>query len=57
MRQEQSRRIVDRFFAWCDGLVDYALDDTPLAKAIGYARTSGTRSGAFSSFAASCFAT
>ena len=30
MRQEQSRRIVDRFFAWCDGLVDYALDDTPL---------------------------
>jgi transposase len=38
IRQEQARPIVDRFFAWCDGLVDYALDDTPLAKAIGYAR-------------------
>src|SRR5713101_2449504 len=38
VRQEQARPIVDRFFAWCDGVVDYALDDTPLAKAIGYAR-------------------
>ena len=38
VRQEQSRPIVDRFFTWCDGLVASALDDTPLAKAIGYAR-------------------
>ncbi len=38
IRQERARPIVDRFFTWCDGLVDYALDDTPLAKAIGYAR-------------------
>ena len=38
VRQEQSRPIVDRFFAWCDGLVDRVLDETPLAKAIGYAR-------------------
>jgi len=37
-RQEKSRPIVDRFFSWCDGLVDVVLDDTPLAKAIGYAR-------------------
>jgi hypothetical protein len=36
--QEQSRPIVDRFFAWCDGLVDRVLDETALAKAIGYAR-------------------
>lgn len=38
VRQEQSRPLVDRFFAWCDGLVDRVLDETPLAKAIGYAR-------------------
>ncbi len=38
VRQAESRPIVDRFFAWCDGLVDDALDDTPLARAIGYAR-------------------
>jgi hypothetical protein len=28
---------VARFFDWCEGLRDQALDDTPLAKAIGYA--------------------
>jgi transposase len=38
VRQEQSRPIVERFFAWCDGLIDQVLDETPLAKAIGYAR-------------------
>jgi transposase len=38
IRQEQSRPIVERFFAWCDGLVDRVLDESPLAKAIGYAR-------------------
>ena len=37
-RQKRSKAVVDAFFDWCDGLVDVALDDTPLAKAIGYAR-------------------
>ena len=38
IRNEQSRPIVERFFAWCDGLAGQVLEDTPLAKAIGYAR-------------------
>jgi transposase len=38
VRQEQSRPLGDRFFAGGDALVDGVLDETPLAKAIGYAR-------------------
>ena len=38
VRARESRPIVERFFAWCDGEVDRVLDGTPLAKAIGYAR-------------------
>jgi transposase len=38
VRAQQSRPIVERFFSWCDGEVDSVLDDTPIAKAIGYAR-------------------
>lgn len=38
VRREESRPIVERFFAWCDELAEQVLDDTPLAKAIGYAR-------------------
>jgi hypothetical protein len=38
IREEQSRPIVERFFTWCDELAAKVLDDTPLAKAIGYAR-------------------
>lgn len=37
-RQERSRPVFDRFFDWCDRRVDAVLDDTPIAKAIGYAR-------------------
>ncbi len=37
-RQKRSKPVVDAFFDWCDRLVDVALDDTPLAKALGYAR-------------------
>ena len=38
VRAQESRPIVERFFTWCDGEVDSVLDDTPIAKAIGYAR-------------------
>lgn len=38
IRQEQSRPIVDRFFAWCDAQVDQVLDDTPISKGVAYAR-------------------
>src|SRR5215831_19135221 len=37
-RGRESRPIVERFFAWCDAEADRVLDDTPIAKAIGYAR-------------------
>ena len=30
--------LVERFFAWCDAHACQVLDDTPIAKAIGYAR-------------------
>lgn len=38
VRERESRPIVDRFFAWCDAEVTQVLDETPIAKAIGYAR-------------------
>jgi transposase len=38
VRQLEARPIVDRFFAWCDAEADRVLDETPSAKAIGYAR-------------------
>ena len=38
VRQSESRPIVEKFFAWCDALAEQVLDETPLAKAIGYAR-------------------
>lgn len=37
-RQDKSRPVVDAFFDWCDRRVDSVLDETPMAKAIGYAR-------------------
>jgi transposase len=37
-RQEQSRPIVERFFAWCDEYALIVLGDTPIARAIQYAR-------------------
>jgi transposase len=38
VRQQQSRPVVEAFFAWCDSQVDLVLDETPIAKGIGYAR-------------------
>jgi transposase len=37
-RRAESKPIVDAFFAWCDEEVVRALDETPSAQAIGYAR-------------------
>lgn len=34
----ESKPIVDGFFEWCDREAEHALDETPTAKAIGYAR-------------------
>jgi transposase len=38
VRAQQSRPIVERFFDWCDAEVDKVLDETPIAKAMTYAR-------------------
>jgi hypothetical protein len=38
VRERESRPVVERFFSWCDAEVDQVLDETPIAKAIGYAR-------------------
>lgn len=38
MRQRDAKPIVDKFFAWCDAEADRVLDETPSAKALGYAR-------------------
>ena len=38
VRQDKSKPVVDTFFAWCDEQVDQVLDETPIARAIGYAR-------------------
>lgn len=37
-RRKKSRPIVDRFFRWCDGLVDEVIPETPIAAAIRYGR-------------------
>jgi transposase len=38
VRQRESRPLVEHFFTWCDAEAERALDETPLARAIGYAR-------------------
>ncbi|MEZ4430557.1 MAG: IS66 family transposase [Nannocystaceae bacterium] len=38
VRQAKSRPIVDAYFQWCEAAAERALDDTPLAKALGYSR-------------------
>jgi hypothetical protein len=38
VREEQSRLVIKRFFDWCDEQVDQVLDETPIARAIRYAR-------------------
>jgi len=37
VRTDTSRPLVEKFFAWCGELKPTALDETPLAKALGYA--------------------
>jgi transposase len=37
-RQRDAAPVVERFFAWCDAEAANVLDDTPIAKGIGYAR-------------------
>ena len=38
VRERESRPIVNRFFEWCDAHAGQVLDETPIAKAINYAR-------------------
>ena len=38
VRERDSRPVVERYFAWCDAEASQVLDETPIAKAIGYAR-------------------
>lgn len=38
VRQREGRPIVERFFAWCDEEAERVLDQTPIARGIGYAR-------------------
>lgn len=38
VREQQSRPLVEGFFAWCDRQALEVLDETPIAKGIGYAR-------------------
>lgn len=38
IRARESKPLVDRFFAWCDEQAPLVLDETPIARAIGYAR-------------------
>jgi hypothetical protein len=42
VRARESSPLVDQFFAWCDAERDRVLDDTPLARAIGYATNQRT---------------
>lgn len=37
IRKSKSAPIVERFFSWCEAERDRVLDDTPIAKGIGYA--------------------
>jgi transposase len=47
VRREQSRPILDAFFQWCDEQAMVALDETPISKAIGYARNQRVALGRF----------
>ncbi len=38
IREREAAPIVEKFFAWCDAEAERVLDETPSAKAIGYAR-------------------
>ena len=47
VRREQSRPILDTFFQWCDEQAKVALDETPISKALGYARNQRVALGRF----------
>jgi transposase len=38
VRRQKSRPLVEAFFAWCDEQAAAVLDETPIARALGYAR-------------------
>ncbi len=38
VRRQKSRPLVETFFAWCDQQAAVALDETPICRALGYAR-------------------
>jgi hypothetical protein len=38
VRQELARPAAEEFFNWCDAMAPVVLDETPISKAIGYAR-------------------
>jgi transposase len=38
VRAQQSRPLVEGFFAWCDAQLEQVLDDTPIARGVRYAR-------------------
>ena len=38
VRHQKSRPLVEAFFAWCDEQAAAVLDETPIARAVGYAR-------------------
>jgi len=37
-RQTRAKPVVYAFFEWCDRWIDHVLDDTPIAKGLGYVR-------------------
>jgi transposase len=41
-RARESKHLVDHFFAWCDEQAPLVLDETPIARALGYARNQRT---------------
>jgi transposase len=43
-RQAMSRPVVEAFFAWCDTQAGQVLDETPIAKGIGYVRDEPVKS-------------
>jgi transposase len=47
VRQTETKPIVDAFFAWCDREAALVLDETPIAKGIGYARNQRVALGRF----------
>jgi hypothetical protein len=38
VRQKDARPIIESFFGWCDAQEPMVLDETPISKAVGYAR-------------------